>query len=85
LRFLRQALDHPRYDLLEGVEMSITDRLADVVIGPGDYDLLYDALRFARDEFIDVNRLSWSETEYARLQDLIDAIEPLIEANRAST
>jgi hypothetical protein len=62
--------------------MNQTDPFAEL-IRPEDHDLLYDALRFARDEFLDENRLSWSNHEYARLQEIIDALEPLIEANGA--
>ncbi|HEX7705213.1 MAG TPA: hypothetical protein VF701_02030 [Thermoanaerobaculia bacterium] len=58
--------------------MSETRPTPGITIPPEDYDLVLDALRFARDEFSDDNRLPWSNDEYSRLQDIIDTIEPLI-------
>jgi hypothetical protein len=50
----------------------------DVALDPEEIDLVYDALRFARDEFTDENGLSWSSEEYARLQGVIDRLEGLL-------
>jgi hypothetical protein len=47
-----------------------------------DAELLYDALRFARDDFRDENGLPFSDDENARLQAWIDRLEPHIAANR---
>jgi hypothetical protein len=69
----------PRY--AEGdqeTEMSETRPAPGITIQPEDYDLVLDAIRFARDEFFDDNGLPWSNDEYSRLQDIIDTIEPLI-------
>jgi DNA polymerase III delta subunit len=44
-------------------------------IKPADFDLLHEALLFAREEFTDVNRLRWSNDEYRRLQEIIREIE----------
>jgi hypothetical protein len=53
-----------------------------IEISADDADLIYDALRFARDEFTDENGLPWSNDEYARLEAFIERLEPLIAANR---
>jgi hypothetical protein len=45
---------------------------------PSDYTLLYDALRFAIDDFTDENGLRWSNDEYSRLQELIAQLEKLL-------
>jgi hypothetical protein len=58
--------------------MSETRPAPGITIQPEDYDLVLDAIRFARDEFFDDNGLPWSNDEYSRLQDIIDTIEPLI-------
>jgi hypothetical protein len=51
----------------------------EIVIKPADFDLLHEALLFAREEFMDVNRLRWSNDEYRRLQEIIGEIEARME------
>ncbi len=53
-------------------------------IDPDDLDLLYDALRFARDEFSDENGLEWSNAEYERLQALIVGLELLLPTSESA-
>jgi hypothetical protein len=49
-----------------------------LLVGPDDLELIYDALRFARDEFADENGLRWSNDEYASLQGIIERLEALL-------
>jgi hypothetical protein len=46
-----------------------------------DLNLVYDALRFARDEFRDERGNSWSDEEYARLIEIIDEMDPWLFAD----
>lgn len=46
-----------------------------LLIGTDDLELIYDALRFARDEFTDENGLRLSDDECVRLQGIIDKLE----------
>jgi hypothetical protein len=46
---------------------------------PTDASLLYDALRFARNEFRDENDLPWSNDENDRLQQWIDKLETVVD------
>jgi hypothetical protein len=54
-----------------------------VSLDPDEIGLVYDALRFARDEFTDESGLSWSDEEYARLQDVIDRLERRLPVSNA--
>jgi hypothetical protein len=70
----------PRYDHLEEWSMNgnhLSNR--EIVIKPDDFDLLHEALLFAREEFTDVNCLRWSNGEYRRLQEIIGEIETRME------
>lgn len=56
----------------------MNDAADDFRFDPDEVEIIYDALRFARDEFTDENGLQWSNEEYARLQGVIDRLEGLL-------
>lgn len=56
----------------------------DVTFTRAEFDLVFDALRFAREEFIDENGLHWSNEEYARLEELMDRLEELLPVNEST-
>lgn len=43
-----------------------------------ELELVYDALRFAREEFIDDDGATWSTDEYTALQRVVERLETLL-------
>lgn len=61
----------------------MNDTGRNVAFDPEEIEIVYDALRFARDEFTDENGLQWSNEEVERLQRVIDRLEGLLPVSEA--
>jgi hypothetical protein len=56
----------------------------DVTFTRAEFDLVFDALRFAHEDFIDEKGSTWSDDEYDLLQEVIDRLEELLFANSST-